>query len=218
CATFHILTPYPATPLFRQMEGEGRLLHRDWTLYDTGHAVSRPKHMSPEELEQGYAWIYERLFSHTSIWARRPEDWRAVPPYLAMSYLYKRSNRFWRLLIKHDLVHSGWRSLVELTRFRHLKGREQLAKAESRKSPAPVVTPGVSAGLGASGRRAPRRRGTSTAASRPSMCRAWSHRFDRFRSCRQRRRRKARSRRSCPERSPPARAASLAATTGLAVR
>ncbi len=29
CATFHILTPYPATPLFRQLESEGRLLHRD---------------------------------------------------------------------------------------------------------------------------------------------------------------------------------------------
>ena len=95
CATFHILTPYPATPLFRQMESQGRLLHRDWTLYDTAHAVFRPKHMTPEELEHGYAWIYQRLFSHTSIWRRRPEDWRAVPLYLAMSYLYKRSNRFW---------------------------------------------------------------------------------------------------------------------------
>src|SRR2546421_10939680 len=31
CSTFHILTPYPATPLFKQMEAEGRLLHRDWT-------------------------------------------------------------------------------------------------------------------------------------------------------------------------------------------
>ena len=39
CATFHILTPYPATPLFRQMDFEGRLLHRDWSLYDTAHAV-----------------------------------------------------------------------------------------------------------------------------------------------------------------------------------
>ncbi len=29
CATFHILTPYPGTPLFRQMENEGRLLHRN---------------------------------------------------------------------------------------------------------------------------------------------------------------------------------------------
>ncbi len=61
CATFHILTPYPATPLFRQMEAQGRILHRDWRLYDTGHAVFQPKHMTPEELEQGYAWIYQRL-------------------------------------------------------------------------------------------------------------------------------------------------------------
>jgi radical SAM superfamily enzyme YgiQ (UPF0313 family) len=143
CATFHILTPYPATPLFRQMEAEGRLLHRDWTLYDTGHAVFRPKHMSPEELEQGYAWVYERLFSHTSIWARRPADWRAVGPYLAMSYLYKRSNRFWRLLIRHDLVHAVWTPLVELTRLRHLKFREQLARSGTHAAPGQVVTAGV---------------------------------------------------------------------------
>src|SRR3954447_25174848 len=96
-ATFHILTPYPATPLFRQMEAERRLLHRDWTLYDTSHAVFRPRHMSPERLEEGYAWLYERLFSHASIWRRRPQHMSAVAPYLGMSYLYKRSNRFWHL-------------------------------------------------------------------------------------------------------------------------
>lgn len=128
CATFHILTPYPGTPLFHQMEQDGRLLHRDWNLYDTAHAVFRPKHMSPEELERGYAWIYYRLFSHASIWRRRPEDWRAVAPYLAMSYLYKRSNWLWRSLIKHHLVHVMWRPLVELTRLRHLRFRKELAR------------------------------------------------------------------------------------------
>ena len=80
CATFHILTPYPGTPLFRQMESEGRLLHRDWSLYDTSHAVFRPRHMTPGELEEGYAWCYERLFSHGSIWRRRPDDWRGKRP------------------------------------------------------------------------------------------------------------------------------------------
>jgi radical SAM superfamily enzyme YgiQ (UPF0313 family) len=129
CATFHILTPYPATPLFRQMEQEGRLLHRDWSLYDTAHAVFRPRHMTPEELEQGYAWIYQRLFSHTSIWKRRPEDWQAVPLYLAMSYLYKRSNRVWHQLIKNDLVQAVWSPLVELTRLRHLQFRSRLCQA-----------------------------------------------------------------------------------------
>jgi radical SAM superfamily enzyme YgiQ (UPF0313 family) len=144
CATFHILTPYPATPLFRRMEAEGRLLHRDWSLYDTAHAVFRPRNMSPEELENGYAWMYQRLFSHTSIWRRRPADWRAVAPYLAMSYLYKRSNRFWHLLIRHHMVHAVWRPLVELTRLRHLRFRAELAASETLHRPgASVVTAGV---------------------------------------------------------------------------
>jgi radical SAM superfamily enzyme YgiQ (UPF0313 family) len=144
CATFHILTPYPATPLFRQMEAEGRLLHRDWSLYDTAHAVFRPRNMSPEELENGYAWMYQRLFSHASIWRRRPADWRAVAPYLAMSYLYKRSNRFWHLLIRRHMVHAVWWPLVELTRLRHLRFRAELAASETLRQPgASVVTAGV---------------------------------------------------------------------------
>ena len=144
CATFHILTPYPGTPLFRQMDAEGRLLHRDWDLYDTAHAVFRPRHMTPEELERGYAWIYQRLFSHASIWRRRPADWQAVAPYLAMSYLYKRSNWLWRLLIKYHLVHAAWRPLIEMTRLRHMRFRQELASSESSAGPAGnFVTAGV---------------------------------------------------------------------------
>ena len=143
CSTFHILTPYPGTPLFRRMEAAGRLLHRDWTLYDTAHAVFRPKRMTPEELEQGYSWIYERLFSHRSIWRRRPEDWRAAPTYLAMSYLYKRSNWLWHLLIKRHMVHAVWRPLVELTRVRHLRFRARLAERDMAGVAGNVVTAGV---------------------------------------------------------------------------
>lgn len=143
CSTFHILTPYPATPLFRQMESEGRLLHRNWDLYDTAHCVFRPRHMTPDELEEGYAWIYGRLFSHASIWTRRPADWRAVAPYLAMSYLYKRSNRFWHLLIRNQLVHTVWTPLVELTRRRHLRFREKLAARDAASGVGNVLTAGV---------------------------------------------------------------------------
>jgi radical SAM superfamily enzyme YgiQ (UPF0313 family) len=146
CATFHILTPYPGTPYFRSMESQGRLLHKNWTLYDTAHAVFRPKHMTPEELEAGYAWCYERLFSHASIWRRRPEDWRAVAPYLAMSYLYKRSNRLWHLLVRHRLTGPVWRPLVAWTRRRHLRFRrrlEQRATSGERLMASAVVSAGV---------------------------------------------------------------------------
>jgi radical SAM superfamily enzyme YgiQ (UPF0313 family) len=145
CATFHIMTPYPGTPLFRQMETERRLLHTDWSKYDTAHVVFRPRHMTPEQLTEGYEWCYRRLFSSASIWRRRPRDWRAVPAYLAMSYLYKRSNRFWHLLIKYQMTARVWRPLVELTRRRHLRFRRRLARQDMADvgSSSSVVSAGV---------------------------------------------------------------------------
>lgn len=153
CATFHILTPYPGTPLYQRMAAEERLLHRDWDLYDTAHVVFRPKHMSAEELAAGYAWSYRRLFGHASIWRRRPADRRAVAPYLAMSYLYKRSNWLWHRLIAHDLTRAAWRPLIEVSRRRHLGFRRRLAAlpvADGRESgPHPAIRTAavVSAGL-----------------------------------------------------------------------
>jgi len=126
CATFHILTPYPGTPLFRQFEAEGRLLHCDWDKYDTAHVVFRPKQMTPEQLHLGYDWLYRRLFSHASIWARRPRTAGAMVTYLAGCYLYKRSNRLWHFLIQRRLVRRVWWPLVELTRRRHVAFRKRL--------------------------------------------------------------------------------------------
>lgn len=103
--------------------------------------------MTEGELAQGYGWLYRRLFSHASIWHRRPSDWHAVAPYLAMSYLYKRSNRFWHFLIRRNLTHAVWRPLVELTRRRHLKFRRDLAACGQGERAAArgrlAVTPGV---------------------------------------------------------------------------
>lgn len=143
CATFHILTPYPGTPLFRQMEAAGRILHRDWEKYDTAHVVFQPARMTAEELELGYDWLYRRLFSLRSIWARRPGQWQAVAPYLAMSLLYKRSNRVWHFLIKRRLVHAVWSPLVEWTRRRHLVYRRSLAREVMRPAPGIPVSSGV---------------------------------------------------------------------------
>jgi hypothetical protein len=108
------------------MQSEGRILHRDWSRYDTAHAVFRPRHMSPEELEHGYGWLYQRVFELDAVWARRPSDARAVPGYLAMSWLYKKNNALWHRLIENRLVRRAWSPLVELTRRRHLAFREEL--------------------------------------------------------------------------------------------
>ncbi len=143
CATFHILTPYPGTPLFRQFEEEGRLLHRDWSRYDTAHVVFRPRRMTADDLAEGYARCYGRLFSPGSIWRRRPSDPEAVASYLAMSYLYKKSNFAWAFLTRHRLTARAWRPLVEWTRRRHLRFRERLARGRTSGRCESVLPAGV---------------------------------------------------------------------------
>jgi hypothetical protein len=83
--------------------------------------------MDPEVLEAGYFWCYEKLFSHASIWKRRPEQLSTALAYVARTYLYKRSNRFWGFLIRHRLVATAWRPLVEVTRWQRFRSAAALA-------------------------------------------------------------------------------------------
>ncbi len=66
-ATFHILTPYPDTALYRRMAAQGRILHHNWDLYDTRHVVYQPRGLSPETLEAGYWRAYREFY-----------QWRAI--------------------------------------------------------------------------------------------------------------------------------------------
>lgn len=50
---FLILTPLPGTRVYDDLERQGRLLIRDWSLYDTHHVVFRPARMSPFALQMG---------------------------------------------------------------------------------------------------------------------------------------------------------------------
>jgi hypothetical protein len=106
----------PGAPLFRRLEREGRILHRDWSRYDTCQAVFIPRLMSPERLEQGYRWCYHRLFSPGSIWRRRPPAGSEIPAYLAASLLYKKMNLLWPLWIRMRATHAVWSPLIRLAR------------------------------------------------------------------------------------------------------
>jgi radical SAM superfamily enzyme YgiQ (UPF0313 family) len=66
-ATFHIQTPYPGTRLHAHMEREGRMLTRDWNLYDTRQVVYRPARLKPETLKEGYDWAYREFYRWSSI-------------------------------------------------------------------------------------------------------------------------------------------------------
>jgi radical SAM superfamily enzyme YgiQ (UPF0313 family) len=66
-ATFHIQTPYPGTQLHARMEAEGRMLTRDWNLYDTRHVVYKPARLTADALKTGYDWAYREFYRWGSI-------------------------------------------------------------------------------------------------------------------------------------------------------
>jgi radical SAM superfamily enzyme YgiQ (UPF0313 family) len=61
-AEFAVATPYPGTPMWRKMEAEGRLLHRDWRCYNDANVVFQPARMSPERLQQGYLDLWREFY------------------------------------------------------------------------------------------------------------------------------------------------------------
>ena len=91
-ATFNILTPYPGTPLFRKLEGEGRILTRDWQQYNgRTEVVYQPKRMSAAELRAGFRYANDRFYSLPSM-ARRlsrspVQFWWTLPLNLAYGWL-----------------------------------------------------------------------------------------------------------------------------------
>ena len=66
-ATFHIQTPYPGTRLFARTDAAGRILTRDWDLYDTRHVVYTPARLTSSELEDGYHWAYREFYRWSAI-------------------------------------------------------------------------------------------------------------------------------------------------------
>ncbi len=51
-AEFSVLTPFPHTRAFADLQAEGRILSNNWDDYTCDRVVFQPKHMSPERLEQ----------------------------------------------------------------------------------------------------------------------------------------------------------------------
>jgi len=101
-ATFHILTPYPGTALFRRMETQGRILHRDWDRYDTRHVVFRARGMSGETLEAGYWRAYREFYSWSSIarGASTKDGWGGRLRHFAYATGWKKFEPLWDLVIR----------------------------------------------------------------------------------------------------------------------
>jgi radical SAM superfamily enzyme YgiQ (UPF0313 family) len=65
-----VLTPFPGTAFYTRMKREGRLLHTNWSRYDITRVVFEPRGMSSRELDEGYRWLCQKLYSYPAILRR----------------------------------------------------------------------------------------------------------------------------------------------------
>lgn len=93
-AMFNISTPFPGTEIFQWAEREGRLLSRDWDLYDYSHVIMDLPTVKKADIEDFYKTVYRKFYLRPSYIARRalklrtPDHARmAAEAFLAISRL-----------------------------------------------------------------------------------------------------------------------------------
>ena len=102
-ATFHIQTPYPGTRLYKDMEKAGRILHRNWDLYDTRHVVYRTENLTEIELKEGYDWSYKEFYRWKNIFAasRNHQAVKHQLKHFFYSAGWKKFEPIWNFMIKY---------------------------------------------------------------------------------------------------------------------
>ncbi|MGM0663016.1 MAG: B12-binding domain-containing radical SAM protein [Thermodesulfobacteriota bacterium] len=69
-AEFTILTPFPHSPIRERLLQEGRIFSNNWLDYTADKVVYRPKHMSPQKLEELFHYAWDTFY------AERPHEVR----------------------------------------------------------------------------------------------------------------------------------------------
>ncbi|MBV8724534.1 MAG: B12-binding domain-containing radical SAM protein [Candidatus Eremiobacteraeota bacterium] len=139
-ATFHILTPYPDTELYKRMEAANRILHRNWDLYDTRHVVFAPELIEPAALERGYRRAYRDFYRWGSIWrgSATKTSLRDRLRHLGYAAGWKKFEPLWDLAIRtRHVVHALPLLELILSGDRALK-REGVGDARYSAAPPPV--------------------------------------------------------------------------------
>lgn len=101
-ATFHIQTPYPGTRLFKNMEEQGRIITKNWDLYDTRNVVYKTTKLSAEDLKNGYDWAYKEFYSWSNILkaSMNHESSKHKLKHLFYSGGWKKFEPVWNFIIK----------------------------------------------------------------------------------------------------------------------
>ena len=100
---FAIVTPFPGTALHHRMQQEGRILTRNWELYDGQHVVFQPARMTVTELQVAHERAWQYAYRFNAIARRVFGSGIQIPLSLAANLGY----RFYAYHL-HDFYNCDW--------------------------------------------------------------------------------------------------------------
>lgn len=62
-AQFTVLTPFPGTRIYEDLEKQGRIMTKNWSIYDGHHAVFKPRNFTQSGLEAGAMQAMKKFYS-----------------------------------------------------------------------------------------------------------------------------------------------------------
>jgi radical SAM superfamily enzyme YgiQ (UPF0313 family) len=95
------LTPFPGTPLFAELDRNGRILDKNWAHYDFNNVVFQPLHMRCETLDQGVAWVLRQFHTRSRVARRVWKSLRYLDPLIVLGGVLP-LNLGWRRKLLRD--------------------------------------------------------------------------------------------------------------------
>lgn len=100
---YSILTPFPRTAYYAQLEAEGRITEHNWAMYDVEHCVFTPAQMTASQLESGTEWAWRETYRFASIAKRLApftrSGWLSLPVNMGYKGYADKFRRFTRAVM-----------------------------------------------------------------------------------------------------------------------
>jgi radical SAM superfamily enzyme YgiQ (UPF0313 family) len=96
------LTPFPGTPLFAEMDQQGRIFDKNWSHYDFNNVVFEPLHMRCDALDKGVSWVLRQFHTRNRVARRVWNSLQYLDPGLVLGGVLP-LNLGWR----HKLIEDG---------------------------------------------------------------------------------------------------------------
>lgn len=70
-AMISVPTPFPGSRLYEKLKQEGRILTEHWGNYTLWNVVCKPKNMTVEQLNEGFAWTLQKIYAPEAAASRK---------------------------------------------------------------------------------------------------------------------------------------------------